>query len=427
MNAIILSVGDELVLGQTVDTNSAWLSAELAGRGIMTRYHQTVADDRAAIAAAIRAACDQAELVIVSGGLGPTDDDLTRQALADAMGVELVQHEPSVEAIRAFFTRRGRDMPDRNKVQALHPAGTEVIPNRWGTAPAIAGQLGIARFFVVAGVPAEMTNLFQHAIAPQLDALAGTQRTILTAKVNTYGVGESDAADMLGDLMRRDRNPLVGTTVTGGIVAARLRSEFPSPDVAHRQLNDTLALVEAALGPIAYGRNEDTLAQVVLTLLRQRTLTLATAESCTGGLIGAMLTDIPGSSDTYRGGWVTYANDLKASQLGVPTATLEVYGAVSQAVVRAMAAGARQRGGADVAVAVTGVAGPTGGTPDKPVGTVWVGLADAATTHAVLLRLGGDRDMIRQRAALAALQLLRLHLLGQPLSLVRWGRPADAE
>jgi nicotinamide-nucleotide amidase len=426
MQAIILSIGDELVLGQTVDTNSAWLSARLAERGVLTREHHTVADDRAAIADAIARACSKAELVIISGGLGPTDDDLTRQGLADAMGVELICDQPSVEAIRAFFTRRSREMPERNKVQAMHPAGTQIMPNRWGTAPGIAGRLGLAQFFVVPGVPVEMTNLFLHSIAPKLDALPGAGRTILTAKVNTYGIGESDAADLLGDLMRRDRNPLVGTTVSGGMVTARIRSEFPSREEAQRELDDTLARVEAALGPIAFSRDDRTLAQVVLDLLRQRSQTLATAESCTGGLVGAMLTDIPGSSAVYRGGWVTYANEMKASQLGVSDATLATHGAVSEATVRAMAAGALRCADADHAVAITGVAGPTGGTADKPVGTVWIGLAHGNQTEAVLMHLGGDRDVIRQRAALAALQLLRLHLLGEPLTLVRWGQPASS-
>lgn len=425
MQAIIVSIGDELVLGQTVDTNSAWLSAALAGHGVMTRAHVTVADDRPAIAAAIREACDRAELVIISGGLGPTDDDLTRAALADAMGVELVVHEPSVEQIRGFFARRGRDMPERNKVQALHPAGTQVIANRWGTAPAITGTLGRATFFVVPGVPREMSNLFQHEIVPRLSAFA-REGVILATKVNTFGVGESDIAQMLGDLMQRDRNPLVGTTVSQGIVAARIRSQFPDAQTARRQLEATAAQVEAALGPIVFGRDDATLADALLPLLRQRRQSLATAESCTGGLLGAMITDIAGSSDVYRGGWVTYHNDLKERELGVAAELLAAHGAVSEPVVRAMADGARRRAAADHAIAISGVAGPGGGAADKPVGTVWVGLASTEATQAVLLNLWGDRDAIRDRAAKSALQLLRLALLDKPLTLLRWGTPAGA-
>jgi competence/damage-inducible protein CinA-like protein len=435
MQAAILAIGDELVLGQTVDSNSAYLSAELARLGVMTRHHHTVADDRADVAAAFRWAAGEAELIIATGGLGPTDDDLTRDGLADAMGVELVCDVASVRHIQAFFRLRGRPMPDRNRVQAWHPAGSSMIPNPNGTAPGIAATIGRARVFVMPGVPSEMFAMWADAVRPQVEAdLAASPSagsTILTAKVNTFGKGESDVAQLLGDLMKRDRNPLVGTTVSEGIVSVRIRSQFSDAAAAHRELADTIAQVEAHLGPIVFGRDDDTLADKVVALLKEHGRTIATAESCTGGLVGKMLTDVAGSSAVYQGGWVTYSNAMKSSQLGVPPELIAEHGTVSEPVARAMATGAVAHSGADLGVGVTGIAGPDGGSPDKPVGTVWVALAHRdranppdtpAATDALLFILPGDRRAVRDRSAKCALQMVRFHLLGVPLSEIRWAR-----
>ncbi|MEM1028273.1 MAG: nicotinamide-nucleotide amidohydrolase family protein, partial [Planctomycetota bacterium] len=223
-----------------------------------------------------------------------------------------------------------------------------------------------------------------------------------------------------GDLMQRDRNPVVGTTVSNGICSIRVRAEYPDADEAQQQLDDTMAQVEDKLGPTVFGRDETTLQSSLVKLLLQEGKTVATAESCTGGMIGSLLTDVPGSSAAYRGGWVTYTNELKSSQLGVRPGVIEAHGAVSEDVVIAMAEGARQRSGADFAVAVSGVAGPGGGTADKPVGTVWLALATPHGTTARLARLLGNRASIRDRAAKCALQMIRLTLLGQDLDQIRW-------
>lgn len=432
--AIILSIGDELVLGQTVDTNSAYLSAELAKRGIGTLYHHTVADDQPAIADAIQLASLRAPLIIISGGLGPTDDDLTRQALAEAMGVKLVVHEPSVEVIRAFFASRDREMPERNRVQAMHPEGTIVIPNPCGTAPGIQAQLNKATIYVTPGVPREMFDMFQNAILPQV--LAGREgeevpshNTILTCKVNTFGMGESDVADLLGDLMVRTRNPMVGTTVSNGIVSVRVRSEFANADDATREMDATVAAVEQRLGAVVFGHNNEALPDTLVPLLRDAGQVVATAESCTGGLIGKLITDVSGSSSVYAGGWITYTNEMKTSQLGVPAELFEQVGAVSEEVASAMATGALKRSGASLAVSVTGIAGPTGGTEAKPVGTVWIGLAwkdatvgDEIQSRALRFNLSGHREAVRDRAAKCALQMLRFHLTGVSLDTIRWAR-----
>lgn len=423
MQAIILSIGDELVLGQTVDTNSAWLSAHLAALGVNTRYHQTIEDELSIITDAIRRAAREADVVLISGGIGPTDDDLTRQALADAMDVKLVTDQVSVEAIRAFFRGRGKEMPDRNAVQATHPVGTTMIENTCGTAPGIQAQFDRATIFVTPGVPREMKAMYQRDIRPWIVmAISGeaTTRVILTTKVNTFGEGESTVAERLGDLTRRDRNPKVGTTVADGIVSIRVRSEFATLNEARSQLDDTLVRVDAALGPIVFGRDDETLETAVITLLSERKLTLVTAESCTGGLVGEALTRVPGSSVPYLGGWVTYSDAMKIDQLGVSPKMIDRHGAVSEPVVLAMAEGALRRGGADLAISVSGVAGPGGGTDVKPVGTVWLALAwrdetdpDRVHAAATLFNFGGDRDTIRDRTAKSAMQMVRAKLIQQ--------------
>lgn len=425
MQAVILSIGDELALGQTVDTNTAYLAARLAELGIRTLYHQTLADDEALIAGTLQDAAAAAELVLVTGGLGPTKDDLTRQALARAMGVKLHEDAESLKQIEAFFAGRSRPMAESNRVQAQLPVGSTGIKNDRGTAPGIHATLGKAAVFVMPGVPREMRGMYEEAVLPTLRDQAGGGNVILTTKVNTFGLGESAVGQMLGDLMDRQRNPTVGTTVAGGIVSVRIRSEFTDPAAARQQLDATATEVEKRLGAIVFGRDEQTLAATLLDEMRGAGLTVATAESCTGGLIGKLLTDVPGSSDVYAGGWVTYTNAMKVSQLGVPTEMVQTHGAVSGQTVCAMAAGALQRSGADLALSVSGVAGPGGGTPDKPVGTVWLGLASRKAqvvphVRAVMARFPGDRESVRARAAMCALQMARLHLQNQPFTDMTW-------
>ncbi len=418
MEAIILSVGDELVLGQSLDTNSAYLSGQLARLGIGTLYHQTLSDDRRAIAGAITAAAQAAERVIITGGLGPTDDDLTRQALADAMNAPLVQHEPSLDALAAFFAQCRRPMPEKTRVQAMHPQGTQMLTNTCGTAPGIRAKLHRAVIYAIPGVPNEMVAMFEQSIRPEIEAGLVRRAVILTTRINTFGLGESTVAQKLGELMDRPRNPQVGTTTADGIISVRVRSRFDDPNQAQRELERTVTQIDERLGPIVFGRDEQSLQQSAIALLQQRGLRVATAESCTGGLLGKMLTDVAGSSAVYVGGWVTYTNRLKSEQLGVDQTLVTQYGAVSEPVVRAMAAGAIERSGADLSLAITGIAGPDGGTPEKPVGTVWIALGDAGRVEAYLFHLPGSRQAVRDRAAKTAVQLLRYRLLNAPVDLL---------
>lgn len=427
MQAIILAIGDELVLGQTVDSNSAWLSRRLAMLGVQTYAHQTVADDQKAIELAIRWAAHNADVVIVSGGLGPTADDLTRQALADAMNQPLIVDAQALADIEAFFTRRNRTMSDNNRIQAYHPKDTSMMPNPRGTAPGIRAKLDRAVLYLTPGVPMEMKGMYEDAIEPELKELfANDNGVILTTSIHSFGQGESDVAQTLAPLMMRDRNPKVGTTVANNIVSIRIRSEFPTREEAQAQLNTTARDVEARMGPLVFGRDDDTLQQCVVKLLKKAGQTVATAESCTGGMISQMLTDVAGSSDVYVGGWVTYANAMKMRELDVGETILNQHGAVSESVVRALAEHAVKKAATDWSIAVSGIAGPGGGTADKPVGTVYVALCRCAnetlTTTVYHAIVPGNREMVRDRTARLALQLLRLQICNLPDDRVTWAR-----
>jgi nicotinamide-nucleotide amidase len=408
MKGIVLAVGDELVSGQTVDTNTAWLSRELGARGVRTMAHHTVGDDRAAIAAAIRQAAQAADVVVITGGLGPTGDDLTRHALADAMGGELLTDPQALAALEERFAARGRALTDANRVQALIPAGATMIPNRLGTAPGIAAPLGGAQVFAAPGVPAEMQAMFAEQIAPRLP---DGGRIVLHRLVQTFGATESEVAARLVDLMERTGDPLVGTTAAAGLIGVRVTARGDGVPDARRRAEEVIGEIRRRLGDLVVGEGPDAMPVAVADLLRRRRQTLAAAESCTGGLIGKLLTDRPGASDFFLGGVVAYANAAKEALLGVPARTLADHGAVSEAVASAMAAGARAALGADWAVAVTGIAGPAGGTEGKPVGLVYVGLAGRDGPRVWRHVLPGAREVVRRRAALAALNHVRLALL----------------
>ena len=413
MKAVVLSIGDELILGQTTDTNSAWISSQLAAEGVMTVYHQTVADQIDDISEAIIAAAKNADIVIITGGLGPTKDDLTRDALAKVLNQPLELHESSLDRIRLFFKSLGRDMSPSNKIQAMMPKGTMPLNNDWGTAPGIETTIGNCRIFIFPGVPHEMMQMFHRYVLPSIPT--DTKRCILTETINTFGAGESTVAEKLGDLMHRDRNPLVGTTVSAGIVSIRIRSDFPSITTARQELETTVNMIRSRLDELVFGLGRDTLQEIVGTLSRYRKRKLATAESCTGGLVARMLTDVSGSSDYFMGGWVVYSNDLKTRELGVPAELITNYGAVSKEVASAMAVQALLKADADLTVSLTGIAGPNGGTPAKPVGTVWIGIAakknDKVSATAQRFIFPGDRATVRDRAAKTALNLLRLTLI----------------
>lgn len=409
MKAIILSVGDELVSGQAADTNSAHLARRLGELGVTVAEHRTVGDDRLAIAAALTAAATAAQVVLVTGGLGPTADDLTRQALADAMGTELVLDRDRLAEIEVFFRDRGRTMQPANRIQAMVPAGARSMPNPLGTAPGIAARLGQADVYALPGVPHEMQQMFEECVAPHL----GGHGAVVHRLVHCFGKGESDIAAGITELMQRGRNPAVGTTASAGMITVRVAARGASRQQAQDLAERTVAEVRRRLGELVVGVDGQTMPAAVGELLRQAGATLATAESCTGGLVGELVTSVAGSSDYYLGGVVAYANDAKGDLLAVPEALIREQGAVSEAVAAAMAEGCRRRFGSDWAISVTGIAGPGGGSEDKPVGLVYVGLAGPAGTTVHRHILPATRAIVRLRAALTALNHLRLALMGQ--------------
>jgi nicotinamide-nucleotide amidase len=430
MRAIILSIGDELVLGQTVDTNSAWLSQQLAAVGCAVAAHLTVADDQRAIEQAMEESVGRCDVLIVSGGIGPTEDDLTRQALAAVMNVPLEPNETWLAELHKFFEARGRRMPEANRIQAMIPRGATMIFNDNGTAAGIdatyvsGDQKTICRVFVMPGVPKEMKAMFSRDVLPHVKQISGGA-VILSRTLHTFGLGESAVAEKIGPQMMRDRNPSVGTTVTGGVVSLRINARFGSLAEAEQKRRETEDACRAALGDLIYGQDDETLQEVVGRMLKAAGKTVTTAESCTGGLLAKMLTDVPGSSAYFKQGWVTYSNEAKQSLLFVKGQTLQTYGAVSQDVVEDMALNAMDKARADFALSISGIAGPDGGTPEKPVGTVWIALGSPSTrpgeprgvTQAGGRRFlfSGDREMIRDRSAKMALTMLRYHLLGKPM------------
>ncbi len=407
MRSIIISVGNELTSGQTLDTNGAYLAAQLGKRGIAVTSHVTIGDDTRAIAAAIAQAAGLAEIVMVTGGLGPTDDDLTRQALAEAMGCELELNEACLAELEAHFARRGWPMSPSNRSQAMLPAGATAIRNTCGTAPGIAAKIDSADIYVTPGVPAEMHEMFQKQIIPLLPLDSGC---ILHRAIHTFGGGESAVGEKVSDLMGRD-NPIVGTRVSSGVVSIRITARGETHQAAEALIDKTAAEVESRLGDIVFGCDGDTLPSVVGELLKARSATLSVAESCTGGIIGGLVTQPSGSSEYFLGGIISYADEVKHRELRVPESMLAELGAVSEPVAKAMAEGARAKFNATYALSVTGIAGPTGGSEEKPVGLVYIGLAGPDSTDVHRHQLSGDRHRIRLRAAMTALNHLRLKLI----------------
>jgi nicotinamide-nucleotide amidase len=432
---MVISSGDEIITGQLLDTNSRFLAERLMDSGILPVEHVGVPDELPALTGALRRACEMAPLVVISGGLGPTEGDLTRQALAEMSADALVLDEAAERAIAGMLSRRGREMTERQRRQAYRPSRSVCLPNAYGTAPGlhavvpVAGPHRSADVFCLPGPPGELRPMWEREVLPRLrpDPL----HTVVTRLLHIVGIAEADCVTRLGDLTRRDRPtglPLVGITASGGVLTLRIRYEGRADRKEAQRLVDeveSLARTEladhvAAAGPGAGG---GMLARAVVEKLRgdgaSTPRMLAVVESCTGGMLGEMLTAIPGSSAVFVGGFITYANRLKES-LGVDAEALRRHGAVSRETAEGMAACGLERSGADYCLSITGIAGPEGGTATKPVGTVHIGLAAraglAASTGASRSRLflfTGDREDVRRRACVSALAMLHFHMAGR--------------
>jgi nicotinamide-nucleotide amidase len=401
----ILSTGDELLTGQVVDTNSAWLMDRLWDLGVMVRRKTLVGDDRADLDAALRETAARADLVVVSGGMGPTEDDLTSERVAAVLGVPLALDEPSLRAIEERFRRFGRAMTPNNVKQARFPQGAEIIPNRFGTAPGFAVRIGSADVVCLPGVPVEFRGLCDEWLLPRVGARLG--EVPATRVVKLFGVPESHADHGMRPVMDDPANAGVRFGFRAHWPEVHLKWSVPGPDAAARA-DRIAAAVRGIFGDAIWGEWKDELPALVVARLAARGERVAVAESCTGGLLAELVTRVPGASAVMDLGVVAYADAMKEQLLGVAPAVLAAHGAVSEPVARALAEGIRRAARADWGVGITGIAGPTGGTPEKPIGTVHLALAGPSGTEHVHRTYRGDRERIRRQAAFEALNLLRL-------------------
>ena len=421
MKAEIISVGDELTLGMIADSNSAYLSSKLASIGITVARHTVVGDDLQPIIDAVRSASHRANLIIINGGIGPTVDDLTRQAVAQVAGVEMRLDPEWLETIRSIFARRNIQMPQSNAIQAMIPANATRITNPCGTAAGFFLSLNGAEIAVFPGVPGELRAMFELHYLPRLAQTAPTGQVIITRTLKCFGLPESLINDKIRHLMGTGKNPLVGLLAKDYVISVKITATAPDEPQAlamiHAAKVQTRTLLSQALpgevvaADAVFGEDDDELETAVARILVENNITICTAESCTGGLIAKRLTDIPGSSAFFLGGVITYSNQSKIDLLGVPAQLIAQHGAVSPEVARTMAENIRTRINAHYALAVTGIAGPTGGTIQKPVGLVYVALASADRATLLLeLHLTGTRHEIRDRAAKFALNMVRTQI-----------------
>mgnify|MGYP004468881211 CR=1 FL=1 len=405
MKAEILCVGTELLIGDIVNTNAAYLSKKLSENGIFVYHHTVVGDNDGRLREALSDALGRSDVVVMTGGLGPTYDDMTKETVSSVMGKKLVRHEESEKRILAYFARTDRVPTPNNMKQALMPEGATVFENNFGTAPGCAIESGGKTVVMLPGPPKEMKPMFDDEVLPYL--LRNSMEVLVSENVNIFGMGESSVEEKLRDIMTSGDNPTIAPYVDDGEVRVRVTARAENRERAKKLIAPIVEKIKEIIGDFVYGVNAVSLENAVVKTFSERGLTLASAESCTGGLISKRITDIPGSSAMFGYGVCTYANEAKEKILGVKHETLEKYGAVSEATAREMAEGLLRLSGADVAVCTTGLAGPGGGSDEKPVGLVYlaVGTKDGITVKKLLLGRGSadDRTNIRLLASSNAL------------------------
>ncbi len=410
MNLEIVTIGDELLLGFTIDTNAAHLARELAALGIRVVRRATVGDNADSIAAAVEEALDRTGAVITTGGLGPTADDRSKPALAALFGQAMILDEAILANLEARWLKRfGHALPVSNQQQAMVPQGAVILQNRHGSAPGIWLEDGRQRWVaMLPGVPREMRGMLADTLIPRLRDRTGNDGPVIRSRtIRTANIAESAVADRLGDLAGGVLGlPLAYLPGIDG-VDLRLTSDSLSAADTDLLLTKAASLVRDKVARYVYGEDDDDLAALILADCAARHFTIAVAESCTGGLLGSRFTSVPGSSAVFLGGTIAYSNDVKVRELAVSASDIAEGGAVSETVAKSMAAGVRERFGSSIGIGITGIAGPDGGTPDKPVGTVWVAIDVRGVTHAVQAVFPGDRNEIRYRAAQLALDRVR--------------------
>ena len=410
--ATILTVGDELMLGDRIDTNGPWLSTELRSHGIETIERRSVHDRVHAISNAMTSLAMNCNLLLVTGGLGPTEDDRTRKAFADALGEKLMMNADAHASMSTWFATRDAMMPPANDVQAMIPEGSSWIPNLHGTAPGLLGKIGDCIVLCLPGPPNELQPMFQ-SVRDDVYSSLELGMSLQTSEIHSWGMPESIAGEKINDLMQ-SKDPSVSILMGADGITARVTGS------GGQDMTATLQEITRRWSPWVYGNDDALLAASVGSLLVERNGTLATAESCTGGLLSGLLVGVPGASDWFQGGWVTYSNDLKISQLGVDQKMIEEYGAVSPEIAAAMCHGAIERSGADCALCTTGISGPTGGSKEKPVGSIYIGCSVDGEMQVRLFRFSGARETVSLRAACTSLQMLRLQLSGVDAQEMCW-------
>ena len=410
MRTELISIGSELTTGRNLDTNAQWLSRRLAEIGIPVHWHTTIADDLDANLDSFRLATQRCGLVLCTGGLGPTQDDLTREVLAKVADVELVLHEESLAQIEDMFRKRNRPMPPTNRVQAMFPLGATPLPNDRGTAPGVWMKIGGCHVAAMPGVPSEMFAMYEKQVLPRLLQLGIAGGVYIERKISTFGMGESQIEEKLLDITRRGHVPEVGITASDATISLRIFAQAPSREEALRQIEPVERTIRERLGDLVFGADEEELQHVVLRLLAEKKQTLSVAEGVTGGQLAARLTSVPGASAWFWGGVTAYDDSAKLQLLGVPAALIEKHGRVSAEVAEAMAAGCRRLMRTHLAISTVGIAGPAGGDETHPIGMVFAGIAWDGGTASRVSSWIASRPEVQSRTAKMALNLARLHL-----------------
>jgi len=402
MKAEIMAVGTELLLGDILNTNAQYLSKQLAMLGIDVYYQTVVGDNKERLLNAFKLAFERADIVISTGGLGPTDDDLTKETGSEFFGLEMIEDEDAVKNVLNYY--KGRKMPESNKKQWLIPKGSTVLFNHNGTAPGCLIDKNGKILIMLPGPPSETKPMFEEYVFPFLEKKSGF--SIVSKVLHLSGIGESDAAEKIADIMKKSQNPTIAPYAKTNEMIFRVSSKSETEKEAKKIMEPVVSEIYNRLGEYIYGEDDCTLEEAVIKKLEEKNLTVASAESCTGGLIAGKLIDFPGASKVFIDGVVSYSNESKVKRLGVKQETLEKFGAVSEQVAREMAEGIIKTSGADVGISSTGIAGPGGGTDDKPVGLIYIAVSINGETSIKKLNLKGSRNKVRNRAVTEALSLL---------------------
>lgn len=409
MKCEIISVGTELLLGQIANTNSKFISEMLTTLGIDVYFQTNVGDNKSRLLECLKIASERSDLIILTGGLGPTIDDLTKETVAEFFALKLVEDIDTKLKIQSYFKKSKRNLTQNNYKQALFPEGAKILPNDNGTAPGCIIEKNNKVVVVLPGPPSELIPMFKNHVYPYLKLLSN--KIIVSKVIKIFGIGESQVDEMANKLLV-SQNPTVAPLIGNGFVTLRITAKSDDPQKAKEMIDEYEKSIRDLLDEYIFGVDDDTLESVVLNLLKTKNLTLSTAESCTGGLLSKKITDIPGASEIFKFGAITYSNESKEEILGVSKNTIEKYGAVSEETAREMAVNVKDIAKTDYGLSITGIAGPSGGTPNKPVGLVYIGLAYKDAVYIKKIISNGNRDKIRLNSAMNALDMLRRHLSG---------------